>query len=70
MQIFGINMAVSVNGEVGSPMIREGQEIDLFVRRTLRDVFRKVPTFSAEMKVLFFSFLAKVCLLYGCFRFN
>lgn len=50
-KIFGINMAVSVNGEVGSPMIREGQEIDLFVRRTLRDVFRKVPTFSAEMKV-------------------
>lgn len=52
-------MAVGVNGEVGSPMIREGQEIDFFVRRTLRDVFRKVPTFSAEMKVLFFFLFGK-----------
>ncbi|KAK9139107.1 hypothetical protein Scep_008788 [Stephania cephalantha] len=50
-EIFGINMAVGVNGLLGKPMIREAQGINIYVRRSLRDVFRKVPTFSIEVKV-------------------
>lgn len=51
LQIYGINMAVGVNGVLGKPMIREGREIHLFVRRSLRDIFRKVPNFALEVKV-------------------
>lgn len=51
LQILGINMAVGINGCIGKPMIRDGQEIRVYVRRSLRDVFRKVPTFSLEVKV-------------------
>ncbi|KAI3684030.1 hypothetical protein L1987_84552 [Smallanthus sonchifolius] len=50
-QIFGINMAVGVNGVLGKPMIREGREIHIFVRRSLRDIFRKVPNFALEVKI-------------------
>ncbi|KAH1088253.1 hypothetical protein AAZX31_07G215500 [Glycine max] len=50
-QILGINMSVGIDGRLGKPMIREGQGLDIFVRRSLRDVFRKVPTFSLEVKV-------------------
>lgn len=50
-EILGINMAVGINGSIGKPMIREGQGLDIYVRRSLRDVFRKVPTFSLEVKV-------------------
>ncbi|KAD5802908.1 hypothetical protein E3N88_14268 [Mikania micrantha] len=50
-QIFGVNMAVGVNGVLGKPMIREGREIHIFVRRSLRDIFRKVPNFALEMKI-------------------
>ncbi|KAK7264763.1 hypothetical protein RJT34_32373 [Clitoria ternatea] len=50
-QILGINMSVGINGCLGKPMICEGQGLDIFVRRSLRDVFRKVPTFSLEVKV-------------------
>ncbi|XP_027330645.1 uncharacterized protein LOC113846496 isoform X2 [Abrus precatorius] len=50
-QILGINMSVGINGCLGKPMIREGQGFDVFVRRSLRDVFRKVPTFSLEVMV-------------------
>lgn len=53
-------MAVGIDGSVGKPMIREGHGIDVYVRRSLRDVFRKIPTFSLEVKVL--SLLHKVCL--------
>lgn len=52
MQILGINMAVGIEGSIGKPMIREGREVHLFVRRSLRDVFRKVPTFCLEVKVI------------------
>ncbi|KAK1591812.1 hypothetical protein Q3G72_014066 [Acer saccharum] len=52
-EIIGINMSVGINGRLGKPMIREGQGLDVFVRRSLRDVFRKVPTFSLEVKVGF-----------------
>lgn len=45
-------MAVGINGSIGKPMIREGQGLDIYVRRSLRDVFRKVPTFSLEVKVI------------------
>lgn len=51
LQILGINMSVGIDGFLGKPMIREGQGLDIFVRRSLRDVFRKVPTFSLEVKV-------------------
>ncbi|KAE9455056.1 hypothetical protein C3L33_13039, partial [Rhododendron williamsianum] len=50
-EILGINMAVGINGCIGKPMIRDGQEINVCVRRSLRDVFRKVPTYSLEVKV-------------------
>ncbi|XP_031259604.1 vacuolar protein sorting-associated protein 13-like [Pistacia vera] len=50
-EIMGINMSVGINGSVGKPMIQDGQGLDIFVRRSLRDVFRKVPTFSLEVKV-------------------
>ncbi|KAA8527969.1 hypothetical protein F0562_035162 [Nyssa sinensis] len=50
-EILGINMAVGINGCIGKPMISEGQEIHVYVRRSLRDVFRKVPTFALEVKV-------------------
>ncbi|MFS7909478.1 putative vacuolar protein sorting-associated protein [Helianthus anomalus] len=50
-QIFGINMAVGVNGVLGKPMIREGHEINIFVRRSLRDIFRKVPNFALDVKI-------------------
>ncbi|GAV71650.1 DUF946 domain-containing protein/DUF1162 domain-containing protein/Chorein_N domain-containing protein [Cephalotus follicularis] len=50
-EILGINMSVGIDGHVGKPMIQEGQGFDVYVRRSLRDVFRKVPTFSLEVKV-------------------
>lgn len=50
-QVLGINMAVGIDGSIGKQMIREGREVHLFVRRSLRDVFRKVPTFGLEVKV-------------------
>lgn len=45
-------MAVGIDGSIGKPMIREGREVCLSVRRSLRDVFRKVPTFALEVKVI------------------
>ncbi|XP_047948182.1 uncharacterized protein LOC125194160 isoform X1 [Salvia hispanica] len=50
-EVLGINMAVGIDGSIGKQMIREGREVHLFVRRSLRDVFRKVPTFGLEVKV-------------------
>ncbi|KAH6757936.1 calcium-dependent lipid-binding family protein [Perilla frutescens var. hirtella] len=50
-EVLGINMAVGIDGSVGKPMIREGRGVHIFVRRSLRDVFRKVPTFALEVKV-------------------
>ncbi|CAI9779714.1 unnamed protein product [Fraxinus pennsylvanica] len=50
-EILGINMAVGINGSIGKPMIQEGREIHVYVRRSLRDIFRKVPTFALEVKV-------------------
>ncbi|KAE9602547.1 putative vacuolar protein sorting-associated protein [Lupinus albus] len=50
-QILDINMSVGINGCLGKSMVRECQGFDIFVRRSLRDVFRKVPTFSLEVKV-------------------
>lgn len=44
-------MAVGIDGCPGKPLIREGQGIHINVRRSLRDVFRKVPTLSLEIKV-------------------
>lgn len=55
-------MSVGINGSIGKPMIREGQGLDIFVRRSLRDVFKKVPTLSVEVKVLVFFF--SICLTY------
>ncbi|KAF9594340.1 hypothetical protein IFM89_030469 [Coptis chinensis] len=50
-EILGVNMAVGIDGFVGKPMIREAQGLHICVRRSLRDVFRKVPTFSFDIKV-------------------
>lgn len=46
-------MSVGIDGHIGKPMIREGKGLDIYVRRSLRDVFKKVPTLSLEVKVLF-----------------
>ncbi|ONI27903.1 hypothetical protein PRUPE_1G110200 [Prunus persica] len=50
-EILGINMSVGIDGCLGKSMIREGKGLDVHVRRSLRDVFKKVPTFSLEVKV-------------------
>ncbi|KAG5388182.1 hypothetical protein IGI04_029723 [Brassica rapa subsp. trilocularis] len=52
-KILGLNMSVGISGSIGKPMIREGQGLDIFVRRSLRDVFKKVPTLSVEIKIDF-----------------
>ncbi|XP_052621701.1 uncharacterized protein LOC111885976 [Lactuca sativa] len=41
-------MAVGVNGVVGKPMIRD---FHIFIRRSLRDIFRKVSNFALEVKI-------------------
>lgn len=46
-------MSVGIDGCLGKSMIREGKGLDVHVRRSLRDVFKKVPTFSLEVKVTF-----------------
>ncbi|PON64877.1 Phosphatidylinositol-4, 5-bisphosphate phosphodiesterase gamma [Parasponia andersonii] len=53
-EILGINMFVGIDGCIGKPMIREAKGLDIYVRRSLRDVFKKVPTFSLEVKVSLF----------------
>ena len=53
MQILGINMFLGISDCIGEPMIRECKGLDIYVRRSLRDVFKKVPTFSFEVKVNF-----------------
>lgn len=56
-------MSVGIDGILGKPIIREGQGIHIFVQRSLRDVFRIVPTFSLEVKVTFmvrFSFTMSI----------
>ncbi|PKI62681.1 hypothetical protein CRG98_016952, partial [Punica granatum] len=50
-EILGINMTIGIDGCMGKPMIRKGRGVDVFVRRSLRDVFRKVPNFSLEVKI-------------------
>lgn len=50
-EIHGINMGIGVDGRMGKPLIREGQGIHIQVRRSLRDVFRKVPTICMEIQV-------------------
>lgn len=45
-------MEVGVDGILGKPLIREGHDIHIEVRRSLRDVFRKVPTLSIKVKVI------------------
>ncbi|XVF38939.1 hypothetical protein REPUB_Repub20aG0145800 [Reevesia pubescens] len=52
-EILGVNMSVGIDGYIGKPLIREGRGLDVYVRRSLRDVFRKVPTFALEVKVGF-----------------
>lgn len=44
-------MSVGIDGCMGKSMIREGKGLDVYVRRSLRDIFKKVPTFSLEVKV-------------------
>ncbi|TQE02763.1 hypothetical protein C1H46_011592 [Malus baccata] len=50
-EILGISMSVGIDGCLGKSMIREGKGLDVYVRRSLRDVFKKVPTFALEVKV-------------------
>jgi len=50
-EINGINMAVGVNGTLGKCMIRDGRGINIEVRRSLRDVFKKVPILSMKFQI-------------------
>lgn len=59
LQILGINLAVGINGSIGKPMIREGRDIHVYVKRSLRDFFRKVPTLVLEVKVIILFSLLK-----------
>lgn len=49
-------MAVGVNGTIGKCMIRDGRGINVEVRRSLRDVFRKVPILCMQVQVINFVF--------------
>lgn len=62
-------MFVGIDGCIGKPLIRKSRGLDAYVRRSLRDVFKKVPTFSLEVKVIFelemlFVFYTKSFLLF------
>ncbi|XP_021714350.1 uncharacterized protein LOC110682332 isoform X2 [Chenopodium quinoa] len=50
-EVLGINLSVGIDGSLGRPMMREGHGLVICVRRSLRDVFRKVPTHSIEVQV-------------------
>lgn len=50
-------MAVGVNGTLGKCMIRDGHGINIEVRRSLRDIFRKVPMLCMNVQVIFYVFL-------------
>ncbi|XP_010679516.3 uncharacterized protein LOC104894866 isoform X2 [Beta vulgaris subsp. vulgaris] len=50
-EILGINLSVGIDGCLGRPMMREGHGLVICVRRSLRDVFKKVPTHSIEVQV-------------------
>lgn len=50
-EILGFNLAVGIDGCLGRSMIREGHGLLVCVRRSLKDVFRKVPTLSIEVRV-------------------
>uniref|UniRef100_A0A0D9VFX1 C2 domain-containing protein n=1 Tax=Leersia perrieri TaxID=77586 RepID=A0A0D9VFX1_9ORYZ len=50
-EINGINMAVGVNGILGKSMIKEGHGINIEVRRSLRDVFKRVPILSMKVQI-------------------
>ncbi|CAL5058295.1 unnamed protein product [Urochloa decumbens] len=50
-EINGINMAVGINGTLGKCMIRDGHGINIEVRRSLRDIFRKVPILSMKFQI-------------------
>ncbi|GKV06822.1 hypothetical protein SLEP1_g18658 [Rubroshorea leprosula] len=52
-EIQGVNMSIGINGTLGTPMIHEARGLDVYVRRSLRDVFKKVPTLSLDIKVGF-----------------
>ncbi|CAN1281796.1 Intermembrane lipid transfer protein vps13A [Linum perenne] len=52
-EILRFNMSVGIDGCLGKPIVRDGQGLDIYVRRSLRDVFRKVPTFALEVRVGF-----------------
>ena len=45
-------MAVGVNGTLGKCMIRDGHGINVEVRRSLRDIFRKVPILCMKVQVM------------------
>lgn len=53
-------MAVGVNGTLGKCMIRDGHGINIEVRRSLRDVFKKVPILSMKFQVINLFSLASV----------
>ncbi|CAA6659805.1 unnamed protein product [Spirodela intermedia] len=51
IEVSGINMAVGINGLLGMPMIREEEGFNIHIRRSLRDVFRRVPTVYVDVRV-------------------
>ncbi|XP_078433928.1 calcium-dependent lipid-binding family protein isoform X2 [Wolffia australiana] len=51
IQVSEINMAVGVDGCLGMHMIREEEGFHIKIRRSLRDVFRRVPTIYVDVTV-------------------
>lgn len=45
-------MCVGDGNSFGKPMIRGGHGFDVYVRRSLVDIFKKVPTVSIDVKVI------------------
>lgn len=63
-------MSVGIDGCMGKSMIREGKGLDVYVRRSLRDIFKKVPTFSLEVKVNFVYILGQIIHIYEVSRWG
>ena len=61
-------MAVGINGLLGKPMIREEKGFHIQIRRSLRDVFRRVPTVNVDVRVNIHAILTSVAVCI-CFFF-
>ena len=54
MQIEDVSLTVGVGSNVGTEIFDKARGIGLVVRRSLRDLWHKVPTIEASVKVIRF----------------